>query len=150
RITVPIPGPTEIARLFDDTDIRDTRLLKVRCRQETPKTATNDQHVGLLMQRGPCKTGLDVGVGVEVREFTGDLLVLAVSVCAQALFPLIAILLTQRIDIDAQLCRGWNSTRFGFRYSFTHALLLEFFVGYRLRSVPDYFSWRREIPAFIF
>jgi hypothetical protein len=31
----------------------------------------------------------------------------------------------QRIDIDAQLCRGWNSKRFGFRYGFTHALLLE-------------------------
>src|SRR5215472_3975719 len=64
-IAVPVPSPTEIPGLLDNTDIGDTDRLQPRCGEESTKAAAHDQRVQVLVKRRPREARLHAEICLE-------------------------------------------------------------------------------------
>lgn len=97
---VPVPHAPEVAGHLDDAHALDTGLLQVRPGQESGESSAEDHDVGGLDDRVPLRdrrVGIDLG---EVGEVVGEFQILTGAFRAQALRPLLRVLLPQRVDVD--------------------------------------------------
>ncbi len=100
RVAIPVPGAPEVAALFDDPDVVDAGLAQARAGEQPAEAASDDDHLDLVFQRLALERG-NVRVVDVPREVTDDFQVLLVAVGAQSLVALEAILLAQRIWVEA-------------------------------------------------
>ena len=100
-IAVPVPGAAEVAALLDDADVLDAGLAQPRAGEQAAEAAADHDDVDLVGERRAREAGLDVRIVDEVREVALDLDVLLVAVVRAALVALVAVLLAQRVGIEA-------------------------------------------------
>ncbi len=70
RITVPVPGATEIARPVYDADIFKTRLAEPGSCQQTTKTAADDDNFHLVEQWLTLESFFDIRI-IDVTRILG-------------------------------------------------------------------------------
>ena len=102
RITVPVPGATEVAAGLDDSNVLDTGFVEARAGQQSAETSTDDYYIDLVGQWSAIKR-FDVRVVQIVSELAGNFDVLRVAVGANALVALLLVLLPQGVRIEIQL-----------------------------------------------
>ena len=73
RVSIPVPGATEVSRLLDDPEIGDPVLAQVDRREHPGEAATHDHDCRLLDHRVSSEAGLYEWVPVEVLELVRQL-----------------------------------------------------------------------------
>ena len=67
-IAVPVPGATEVTRLLDNTQVRNTLFPQTRGTEHATETGTDDQHIDFVSQRCALNLPLHKWVSEQVIE----------------------------------------------------------------------------------
>ena len=137
-VAVPVPGPAEISRPFDDPQVGDAGLPKPNRRQLTTEAAPDHYDVELFVHRRTSESRLYVRIDVVVvRELALRLEVLRVAVRPHPLRPLLVVLPTDGRRVEAQLVGSRNRALLRTSRVFLH-LALSLLRGTRDSTT---FSW---------
>ncbi|CAB4802073.1 unannotated protein [freshwater metagenome] len=66
RVTIPVPGAAEVAALFDNAEVVDTELAKIRSFKHAAETAADDHCVDIGDFWVASEAGFDVRVAIEL------------------------------------------------------------------------------------
>ena len=65
RVTIPVPGAAEVAALFDDAEVVNAELAKIRCFKHSAETAANNDGVNVGNLRLTCEARFDIRIAIE-------------------------------------------------------------------------------------
>src|SRR5581483_10251796 len=105
-IAVPVPGAAEVSTLLDDADVFKAGFAQSRRRDLAAEAAADDQDFHLVGLRLARRRRRDVRIVNVVAEVALHLDILFVAIGAKAPVAFLAILLTQRIGIEAERFRA--------------------------------------------
>ena len=107
-VAIPIPGTAEVSALFDNADVLDAVFDATRAGNQPRETTANESEGHMVFFRFALCAG-HIRVFQVVRQLLLDFDVLIVSVFAQSLVTLLAILLAQYffIELNRFVVRGF-------------------------------------------
>ena len=93
-ITVPVPGTAEVAALFNDAEVVDTELAKIRRFEHAAKPTAHNHDIDIGDFRIASEARLDIGITIEFLVHPGKGRILSSSIRPETLLTLFCVLLT--------------------------------------------------------
>ena len=117
-VTVPVPRAAEVATLFDNPNVFDSGLTQPGTGKESAKTATDNDHIGLVGERSACER-IDIWIDEIARKVASNFEILLVAIGTQTLVALDAIFVAQRVGIERRSSSSSLVVRVSCRHSNT-------------------------------
>src|ERR1022692_864341 len=103
RISIPVPGPAEVAALLDDAEVLDAGLFQTRGCEQTAEAAADDQNFDIVVQRFSGEARVHIRIVDITFEVAFHFDVLLIAVLANAFVPLLAVLVAKSIGVEIEL-----------------------------------------------